>query len=42
MLKKHYKKYRYNDIYIELFIKRGKINSLIEKAIGINRKYAIN
>ena len=36
------KKYRDNDIYIELFIKKGKINSLIEKAIGINRKYAID
>jgi len=31
-----------NEIYIELFIERVKINSLIEKAIGINRKYAID
>ena len=42
ILKKRQKKYRDNDIYIELFIKKVKINSLIEKAIGINRKYAID
>jgi len=41
-LKNRFKKYRDNDIYIELFIKKEKINSLIEKAIGINPKYAID
>jgi len=30
-------------IYIlNYLLKKGKINSLIEKAIGINRKYAID